>query len=107
MIEIHLYGELRRYAPQSRPDADSVLYLPSEGIRTLEDVLRKAGIDPSEVKQVFLNRALLTTTSPMGSLLGYVSARDRIPPSGLPLEAEIHPGDRLGLFPARMALLMI
>ena len=107
MIEIHLYGSLRRYGEQPRADRPSVLRLSIEGTPTVAQVLQQVGIAPTEVGHVFLNGRLLNTGSTMAPWLGYQTAQARLPTSGDYLETPMHSGDRLGLFPADVPILVI
>jgi len=84
MIEVHLYGELRRFTDNQDPSRDSIIYTPVEEGDTIEDVVRRVGI-PLEAlgSNIFLN--------------GEYSA----------LVRKVKDGDRLGVFPTDMQLLMI
>jgi molybdopterin converting factor small subunit len=82
MIEIHLYGKLRRFANEQDPTSDSVLHVPVKGEETIEDIVRRIGIPREELgRNIFLN--------------GQISALSR----------NVKDGDRLGLFPWDMSLL--
>jgi molybdopterin converting factor small subunit len=82
MIEIHLYGKLRRFADKQDPTSDSVLHLPVEEGETIEDIVRRIGISNEELgRNIFLN--------------GQLSALSR----------KVKDSDRLGLFPWDMSLL--
>jgi len=82
MIEIHLYGKLRRFAEQQDPTSDSILHLLVREGETIEDIVRRIGIPHEELgRNIFLN--------------GQLSALSR----------EVKDGDRLGLFPWDMSLL--
>ena len=82
MIEVHLYGKLRRFADKQDPTSDSVLHAPVEEGDTIEDVVKRIGIPREELgRNIFLN--------------GTLSALSR----------EVKDGDRLGLFPWDMSLL--
>jgi hypothetical protein len=107
VIEIHLYGDLRRYGEQPRTDRPTVIHLPVGGTPTVAQVLRQIGIAPQEVGQIFLNHKLLNTGFSMAPWLGYLNADERIPASGGYLEASVRSGDRLGLFPVIMTMLVI
>ena len=82
MIEVHLYGKLRRFTDNQDPTRDSIIYTPVEEGNTIENVVRHIGI-PLEAlgSNIFLN--------------GEYSA----------LERTVKDGDRLGLFPNDMQLL--
>lgn len=82
MIEIRLYGKLRRFANEQDPTRDSVLHIPIKGGETIEDIIERIGIPREELgRNIFLN--------------GQLSALNR----------EVKDGDRLGLFPWNMSLL--
>ena len=82
MIEVHLYGKLRRFTDNQDPTHDSIIYIPVEEIDTIEDIIRHIGI-PLEAlgSNIFLN--------------GEYSA----------LRRKVKDGDRLGVFPNDMQLL--
>lgn len=82
MIEVHLYGKLRRFAAEQDATRDSVLHVPAQDGETIADVTRHLGIPPEELgRNIFVN--------------GQLSALSR----------RLQAGDRLGLFPADMSLL--
>lgn len=82
MIEVHLYGKLRRFAPNPDPTRDSVVYVPVEENDTIMDVLARLGAPLKEVgSNIFLNWQY----------------------SGL--SRRVHKGDRLAVFPDDMQLL--
>jgi hypothetical protein len=107
MIELHLYGNLRRYAQKKTTSGQSVVQLPIGNSDTVGSVLRVVGIDPTEVSQIFLNGKLLSTRCSMAFWLGYQSAKGRVPIGGSYLDASVRSGDRLGVFPTRMATLVV
>jgi len=84
MIEVHLYGKLRRFTDNQEPTRDSIIYTPVEEGDTIKDIIRHIGI-PLEAlgSNIFLN--------------GEYSALGR----------KVKDGDRLGVFPTDMQLLMI
>ena len=56
MVEIHLYGKLRRFTANKNPAADSVVSLPVQRGDTIRDVLVRLGIPLHEVgSNIFLN----------------------------------------------------
>jgi len=107
VIEIYLYGELRRYAPDSRASGNAVIVLTATGDEDVADILRQAGVPQEQVRQVFLNGQLLTTSCRMAPYLGYVTAQDRVPEDKSPWNTRIQKGDRLGLFPPKMCMLVV
>ncbi len=82
MIEVHLYGKLRRFTNNQDPTRDSITYIPVEEGDTIKDTARRIGIPDQELgSNIFLN--------------GEYSA----------LERKVKDGDRLGIFPDDMQLL--
>jgi len=82
MIEVHLYGKLRRFAPDKDPTGDSVVCVPVEEDDTILDVLVRLGVPLHEVgSNIFLNWQY----------------------SGL--GRRVQKGDRLAIFPDDMQLL--
>jgi hypothetical protein len=107
MIELYLYGDLRRYVQGKTTGDQSAVQLSVGDGDTVGSVLREVGIDPSEVGQIFLNGKLLDTRCSMAPWLGYQSAMDRVSIGGSYLDAPVRSGDRLGVFPRKMALLVV
>lgn len=81
MIEVWLYGQLRRLAPRSGATEDSVVEVPVQAGDTIGDVVQRLGIDPAQVRHLFLNHQYST------------------------LQRPVKPGDRLAVFGSDMALL--
>jgi hypothetical protein len=82
MLEVHLYGKLRRFTKNQDPSHDSLVHIPVEGGDTIESITRRIGIPLKEIgSNIFLN--------------GEYSALDR----------KVKNGDRLGVFPDDMQLL--
>lgn len=107
MVRVHLYGDLRRYGDQPLANDDTIAQVPVSDNATVGQVLAEIGLDPGEIAHIFLNNKLLKAGSSMAPWLGYQTAQERIPPGGLALDARVHSGDRLGLFPLRMAMLVV
>ncbi len=105
MIEVHLYGELRRLAPDPRPTRPSVVHLAD--VETVADVLSHLGVTEDQVGTIFLNGRLLVTRNSMAPWLRYMTAGERVPDAGQPYQTPVRSGDRLGLFPANMAMLVV
>ena len=103
MIEIHLYGKLRRYGHKTKPGQSCVLNLDAPPDETVSSVLAKAGIPVDEVNHIFLDSRLLASRSRVASLYGYLQSRDNVHDWAL----EVHVGNeaRLGLFGVDMAML--
>jgi len=81
-LSLHLYGKLRRFAAEQRPDADSIVPVPVREGDTIAAILQRVGVPLEEVgANVFLN--------------WQYSALDR----------PVRRGDRLAVFPDDMQLL--
>jgi len=82
MIEVHLYGKLRRFTDNQDPAKDSIVNVPVKQGDTIEDIIRCIGMPLEEIgNNIFLN--------------GEYSA----------LERQVNDRDRLGIFPDNMQLL--
>lgn len=84
MIEVHLYGGLRRLAPQSAVYRPSTVRV-DRSEATVAQVLAALGLDRAAVGQVFINGR-------------YEAA---------PFEQLVHSGDRVGVFPPNMRMLYV
>jgi molybdopterin converting factor small subunit len=82
MIEVHLYGKLRRFTDNQDPSQDSIINLPVRDGDSIENIVQRIGIPREELgSNIFLN--------------GEYSALSRV----------VNDGDRLGIFPDNMQLL--
>ncbi len=104
-IEIHLYGKLRKYAPNPRADRENVLRLTLQPGETIRDVLARADIAEEEVCHIFLNGALFSTHNRMAPWLGYRQAQPNV--HQWETDVALKPGDRLGIFGHDMAALVV
>jgi hypothetical protein len=101
VIEVHLYGKLRSYAPEPGAARESVVRLEPEREETVRTALERAGVAPDEVFHIFLNGSILRTENSMAPWLAYQTAE------GNGLDTPVRDGDRLGLFARDMALLVV
>ncbi len=101
MVEIHLYGKLRRYAPDARASGESVIHFEPHADETVRTALERVGIASDDVYHVFLNGAILRTRNSMAPWLRYQEAE------GTGLDTPVTENDRLGLFANDMALLVV
>jgi len=82
MIEVHVYGRLRRFAPDADPRGESVLRAAPRGAETVGSLVDRLSIPRGELgANVFVN--------------GHYAD----------LETPVADGDRVGLFPDDMQLL--
>ncbi|MFQ5997049.1 MAG: hypothetical protein ACE5KP_05435 [Dehalococcoidales bacterium] len=84
MVEVHLYGKLRRFSDNQDPTRDSIIYIPVKDGDTIEDIVKCIGIPFAELgDNIFLN----------GRYFG--------------LDRQVNDGDRLGLFPDNMQMIIV
>jgi molybdopterin converting factor small subunit len=83
MIEVHLYGHLRRFAANAAVNTESIAQVAWHKGDTVADVLTRLGVDHAQVSNIFIN--------------GTYHYRAR--------EMRLNDGDRLGIFPRNMCLL--
>ena len=82
MIEIHLYGKLRRFARDQDPTDSSIIHVPVQEGDTIQGVLERLGVPMEEVgSNIFLNWQYSAPTR------------------------KVKDGDRLAVFPDDMQLL--
>jgi len=105
MVEIHLYGKLRRHKKETTGIGDNRMTMSSESDETLATLLARAGIPSEEVYSIFLNHKLLFTRSNQARWSGHQRARQD--PFDRDLEVPIRSGDRIGVFGRDMALLVV
>jgi molybdopterin converting factor small subunit len=82
MIEIHLFGKLRRFSEQESPLRESIVLLEARAGDSIRSIVERIGIPMDELgRNIFLN----------GEYSG--------------LGRPVKDGDRLGIFPDNMQLL--
>ncbi|MBN2229211.1 MAG: MoaD/ThiS family protein [Candidatus Thorarchaeota archaeon] len=81
MIEIHLYGLLRRIVPYSSASDDTILTIGPVEKEVLHQLIERIGLDISALGDCFINGRLALFSD------------------------EIKSGDRVGLFPFNMRLI--
>ncbi len=105
MVEIHLYGKLRRYAQNIPTDRDNVIRVSPESDETLEALLTRLEIPVDEIYSIFFNSKLLAARTAMAKWIGYQQVRTN--PFDWNLNVTVKPADRIGLFGRDMAALVI
>ena len=81
MIELHLYGKLRRFTATQETQGESVIMVPCQAGECVGDVLTRLGVPHAETSNIFINGALCA------------------------LSKNVNNGERVGVFPDDMALL--
>ena len=105
MVEIHLFGKLRRYAESTEAAKDYVIRMSPAADETVESILARAGISTEYIYSIFLNRKLLAARSKMASWIGHRQIRRD--PFDWDLAVPLKSGDRIGLFGSDMAALVV
>ena len=103
MVEIHLYGKLRRYAKDYRPRQDTVILLEPGSVDTLGSLLEQLRVPQDEINHIFVNAKLLATRNPLAPFYGYPQSGPDV--SNWDLDVSLGDGDRIGLFGKDMAIL--
>jgi len=84
LIEVHLYGKLRQFSDNLDPARDSIIYVPAMNRDTIADIAHRIGIPREQIgTNVFHNGEYCT------------------------LERKVQDGDRVGLFPPDISILMV
>ena len=96
MVEVHLYGKLRQYAPAPAKGQARVLCVKPQRDETVASLLNNAGIPVDEVNHIFLNARLVATRSHAATLFGYPQAQEDVMDWDLALP--VADGARIGLF---------
>ena len=103
MVEVHLYGNLRHYAPVPAKGYARVLRVKPQRDETVGSLLQDAGIPVDEVNHIFLNARLLATRSHAATLFGYPQVQEDV--LGWDLAVPVADGARIGLFGRDMVVL--
>ena len=105
MVDIHLYGKLRRFAQESEAGHGNVIKVAPKPDETLEQLLARVGIPLDEIYNIFYNSKLLATRSAMAHWIRYQQVHAN--PLEWKLGIAVNAGDRIGLFGRDMAALVI
>ena len=105
MIEIRVFGKLRKFVKDIQAGSDNVIRLPLEPDETLDMLLARLEIPVDEIYSIFYNSRLLAARSGMASMVGYQQVRGN--PYDWDLRVILNPSDRIGLFGRDMATLVV
>ena len=105
MVEIHLFGKLRKYAQTPDQETGYFIRISPQSDETVAMLLARVGIAIEDVYSIFVNRKLLAARSGMARWLGHQQVRSD--PFNWDLDIEVNPGDRIGLFGRDMAALVV
>ena len=78
MLEIHLYGNLRRYGQGSRPAHDCVMRVEPLYAETMSALLARVGIPADEINHIFFNANLLASRNKMATYMGLPQVRSAL-----------------------------
>lgn len=105
MIEMHLYGKLKKQAFDEVAGKSGTIMINPEPRLTMAAALERAGLSTDEIYSIFLNNKLVAARSNMARWLGYQQIRKN--PLSWDLDFEVSAGDRIGLFGRDMAALVV
>ena len=105
MIEIHLYGKLRKHAPNSNVNQNSFIKVSPVETETIESLLSKADISVDQIFHLFYNYKLLYTHNTLAETLGYQKTDADL--NEWDLSLPVKSGDRIGLFGSDMSALVV
>lgn len=106
LIEVRLFGHLRRYSGDPTANRDTIVHLPASGKDTVGGVLARVGVELEEVGNLFLNGRLLPR-SIYPITLGYQLAAPAPLSADAYLATPVQPGDRVGIFPRNMSSVVV
>lgn len=105
MIEIRLYGKLRRQSAINEIRETGRLHLAPESDETMNSLLDRIGVTAEDAHSIFLNAKLLAARSNMARWLRYQGTNDN--PLDWNLDVPLNSGDRVGVFGRDMAALVV
>lgn len=96
MVEIHLYGNIRKYSKGVANGSNHVLILEPDAGETIESLLMQVGIPDNEINHIFYNAKLLVSRSKNASMFGLPQVNTGT--SEWNLAIPVKHGDRIGVF---------
>ena len=105
MVEIRIYGKLRKYLKEPETAQSGILKLSVEPEETVMALLARIGIPLDAIYTIFLNSKLLASRSLMAYRMGYQQVREN--PLDWELDVAVKAGDRIGLFGRDMSALVV
>jgi hypothetical protein len=104
VVEIHLYGKLRKLAPENVQEK-GLVRVESKRKETLGELIQRIGLRVEQIYHVFYNAKLLATRNTMAPYLEYRQVHSD--PHRWELDIELQDGDRIGLFGRDMPALVV
>ena len=105
MVDIRLFGKLRRFVKEPVADHASLMRVEPRPDETLQQLLERLEIPVDKIYTIFLNSKLLASRSLMAYRMGYQQVNEN--PLDWELEVTLKEGDRIGLFGRDMAALVV
>jgi len=105
MIEIRLYGKLRRQSAIDELRETGTLHLNPYSGETLDSLLGRIGVCADDAHSIFLNAKLVAARSNMARWLRYQGVTSN--PLDWNLDLPLNSGDRVGVFGRDMAALVV
>ena len=105
MVEVYLYGNLRRFAQNGDNSRGGALRMEPRADETVDTLLMRMEMPLDEIHHIFLNGKLLVTRSGMARWLRFPQVRPD--PFDWNLGTPVKSGDRIGLFGRDMAALVV
>jgi len=105
MVEIRLFGKLRRFVAKPEAGRVHLMKVEPQPEETLEQLLGRVGIPLDEIYTVFFNSRLLASRSKMAYWVRYQQVHQN--PLDWKLDITVREGDRVGLFGRDMAALVV
>jgi hypothetical protein len=103
MVEINLYGNLRKYAREFNSPGMSMISIDPQPGETVGILLEQLGIPVKEINHIFINSKLLFSRSQLASMFDLPQVDDDL--TGWDLSIQVADGDRLGIFGLDMPVL--
>lgn len=105
MIEIRIYGKLRKHLAEKGTGGVTIIRVEPEEGEQLIDVLQRIGIEVEDIFTIFYNAGILATHNTMACFLGYRQACKGV--NDWTLAIELQDGDRIGVFGDDMSALVV
>lgn len=105
MVEIRLFGKLRRFVKEPEAGHGHLMRVEPRPDETLEQLLGRIGIPADDIYTIFFNSRLLASRSKMAYWIRYQQVHEN--PLEWKLDVAVRDGDRIGLFGRDMAALVI
>jgi hypothetical protein len=103
MVEINLYGNLRKYARDFASPGKCMFNIEPNPGETIESLMGRLGISAKEINHIFFNSKLLASRSRTATMFGLPQVGDNT--MEWDLAVPVSHGDRLGVFGLDISIL--